>query len=29
MERIGHHMREIMERDGIPPDVRYEELAAR
>ena len=29
MERIGHHMREIMERDGIPPEVRFEELAAR
>jgi hypothetical protein len=29
MERIGHHMREIMERDGIPSEVRFEEIAAR
>ena len=29
MERIEHHMREIMERNGIPAEVRFEELAAR
>jgi hypothetical protein len=27
MERLGHRMREIMERSGIPADVRFEELA--
>lgn len=29
MERLEHRMHEIMERNGIPPEVRFEELAAR
>lgn len=29
MERLEHRMREIMERNGIPAEVRFEELAAR
>jgi len=29
MERMEHRMHEIMERNGIPAEVRFEELAAR
>ncbi|HZQ17776.1 MAG TPA: hypothetical protein VFA90_03560 [Terriglobales bacterium] len=29
MERLEHRMHEIMERNGIPAEVRFEELAAR
>lgn len=28
-ERLQHHMREIMERNQIPPEVRFEEIASR
>jgi hypothetical protein len=28
-ERLQHHMREIMERNQIPHEVRFEEVASR
>ena len=29
MEKLEHHMREMLERNGIPREVRFEEVAAR